>query len=136
MKEKDCIFCMLANGDIPTTAVYEDEDFKVILDASPAAKGHALILPKEHFTNLYELDDTVASRVLVVAKKVITELTEKLGCSGYNIVQNNGVDAGQTVFHYHMHLIPRHKNDGIGITWEPLQLTEEEKADVIACITE
>ena len=87
MRDDNCIFCKLANGEIPTATLYEDEDFRVILDASPAAKGHALILPKQHYANLYELDDSVASKVLVLAKKVITKMTDILGCDGYNIVQ-------------------------------------------------
>lgn len=99
MKNENCIFCKLANGEIPTATLYEDEDFRVILDASPAAKGHALIIPKEHYANLYELDDELAAKVLVLAKKMITKLTEILGCDGYNIVQNNGEAAGQTVYH-------------------------------------
>ena len=107
MRDDNCIFCKLANGEIPTATLYEDEDFRVILDASPAAKGHALILPKQHYANLYELDDSVASKVLVLAKKMITKMTDILGCDGYNIVQNNGEAAGQTVFLFHMHLIPR-----------------------------
>ena len=90
MRDDNCIFCKLANGEIPTATLYEDEDFRVILDASPAAKGHALILPKQHYANLYELDDSVASKVLVLAKKVITKMTDILGCDGCNIVQNNG----------------------------------------------
>ena len=123
MKDDNCIFCKLANGDIPTATLYEDEDFRVILDASPAAKGHALIIPKEHYANLYELDDELASKVLVLAKKMITKLTDILGCDGYNIVQNNGEAAGQTVFHFHMHLIPRHKDDGVVLGWKMGELT-------------
>ena len=107
MKDGNCIFCKLANGEIPTSTLYEDEDFRVILDASPAAKGHALILPKEHYANLYELDDELAAKVLVLAKKMITKLTDILGCDGYNIVQNNGEAAGQTVFHFHDSKIQR-----------------------------
>ena len=107
MKDENCIFCKLANGDIPTATLYEDDDFRVILDAGPASKGHALILPKEHYKNLYELDDEIAAKALVLAKKMITKLTDVLGCDGYNIVQNNGEVAGQTVFHFHIHLIPR-----------------------------
>ena len=98
MKDENCIFCKLAGGEIPTATLYEDEDFRVILDANPAAKGHALIIPKEHYANLYELDDELAGKVLVLAKKMITKLTDILGCDGYNIVQNNGEAAGQTVF--------------------------------------
>jgi len=134
MKDDNCIFCKLANGDIPTATLYEDEDFRVILDASPAAKGHALIIPKEHYANLYELDDELASKVLVLAKKMITKLTDILGCDGYNIVQNNGEAAGQTVFHFHMHLIPRHKDDGVVLGWEMGELTEEDKEDILSKI--
>ena len=131
MRDDNCIFCKLANGEIPTATLYEDEDFRVILDASPAAKGHALILPKQHYANLYELDDSVASKVLVLAKKMITKMTDILGCDGYNIVQNNGEAAGQTVFHFHMHLIPRSKGDEVGLGWKMGELTEEDKEDIL-----
>ena len=104
----------------------------MILDASPAAKGHALILPKQHYANLYELDDSVASKVLVLAKKIITKMTDILGCDGYNIVQNNGEAAGQTVFHFHMHLIPRSKGDEVGLGWKMGELTDEDKEDILS----
>ena len=132
MKDENCIFCKLAGGEIPTATLYEDEDFRVILDANPAAKGHALIIPKEHYANLYELDDELAGKVLVLAKKMITKLTDILGCDGYNIVQNNGEAAGQTVFHFHMHLIPRFKDDGVGVTWKMGELAEEDKNDILS----
>lgn len=119
MKKDDCIFCKLANGDIPTNTIYEDDDFRVFLDASPATKGHCLIVPKEHFDNLADLDDTVAAKVLPLAKKIMKLLLDKLGWDGFNLVQNNGEVAGQTVFHFHMHLIPRYKNDGQDINWKP-----------------
>lgn len=134
MKDANCIFCKLANGEIPTATLYEDEEFRVILDASPASKGHALILPKEHYADLYELDDAAASKVLVLAKKMITKLTDILGCDGYNIVQNNGETAGQTVFHYHMHLIPRYKGDSVGLGWNMGELTQEDKEDILSKI--
>ena len=132
MKDENCIFCKLAGGEIPTATLYEDEDFRVILDANPAAKGHALIIPKEHYANLYELDDELAGKVLVLAKKMITKLTDILGCDWYTIVQNNGEAAGQTVFHFHMHLIPRFKDDGVGVTWKMGELTEEDKNDILS----
>ena len=119
MKKDDCIFCKLANGDIPTNTIYEDDGFRVFLDASPATKGHCLIVPKEHFDNLADLDDTVAAKVLPLAKKIMKLLSDKLGWDGFNLVQNNGEVAGQTVFHFHMHLIPRYKNDGQDINWKP-----------------
>ncbi len=132
MRDENCIFCKIANGEIPAATLYEDEDFRVILDLGPASKGHALILPKEHYANLYELDDEVASKVLVLAKKMITKLTDVLGCDGYNLVQNNGEVAGQTVHHFHMHLIPRYEGDQVGLTWTPGTLTEEDKEEILS----
>lgn len=132
MKNNDCIFCKLANGDIPTATLYEDEDFRVILDANPASKGHALILPKEHYADLYELDDEVAAKVMVLAKKMVTKLRDVLGCDGCNIVQNNGECAGQTVFHYHLHLIPRYEGDDVGIGWKLNELTEKDKEEILS----
>ena len=132
MKREDCIFCKIAAGDIPSATIYEDEDFRVILDIEPASKGHALILPKEHYANLYELSDELVAKVLLVAKKVITAMTEVLGCDGYNVLQNNGEVAGQTVFHFHMHLIPRYKDDDVNIKWKPGTLTEELKAEIVS----
>ena len=131
MKKDDCIFCTLANGEIPTATLYEDNDFRVILDLGPASKGHALILPKEHYDNLYELDDEIASKVLVLAKKMITRMTKALGCDGYNLVQNNGEAAGQTVHHFHLHLIPRYKDDQVGLGWNMGKLTDEDKEEIL-----
>lgn len=131
MKDENCIFCKLANGDIPTATVYEDDDFRVILDASPASKGHALIIPKEHYANLYELDDKIAAKALVLAKKLITKFKDALGCDGYNVVQNNGEAAGQTVFHFHMHLIPRYKDDKVSLGWKMGELTDEIKEELL-----
>lgn len=131
MREDNCIFCKIAAGEIPSATLYEDDDFRVILDIEPASKGHALILPKEHYANLYELDDEVAAKVLVLAKKMVTKLKDILGCEGYNIVQNNGEAAGQSVFHYHMHLIPRYKEDTVNIKWKMGKLTEEDKEEIL-----
>ena len=136
MKDENCIFCKLANGEIPTATLYEDDDFRVILDTGPASKGHALILPREHYKNLYELDDEIAAKTLVLAKKMITKLTDVLECDGYNIVQNNGETAGQTVFHFHMHLIPRYKGDKVGLGWKMGQLDEEQKNEILSRISE
>lgn len=131
MKDENCIFCKIAAGEIPSATLYEDEDFRVILDLNPASKGHALILPKEHYRNLYDLDDELASKVLVVAKKMVNRLRDVLGCSGYNIVQNNEGVAGQSVFHFHMHLIPRYEGDNVRIGWKLGTLTEEDKAEIL-----
>ncbi|MCD8333039.1 MAG: HIT family protein [Clostridiales bacterium] len=132
MKDDNCIFCKLACGDIPTNVIYEDEMFTVILDASPATRGHALILPKYHAANIYDLPDEYASKVFVLAKKLATKMTDVLKCAGFNIVQNNGTVAGQTVFHFHMHLIPRYIGDGNEekLGWNHADLSEEEIAEV------
>ncbi|MBP5565385.1 MAG: HIT family protein, partial [Lachnospiraceae bacterium] len=99
----DCIFCKLANGVIPTNSIYEDDDFNVILDMGPATKGHALILPKEHYANLYEIPEETAGKVMILAKRLAIKMTERLGADGFNLVQNNNECAGQTVFHFHFH---------------------------------
>ena len=131
MRDENCIFCKIAAGEIPSATLYEDDDFRVILDIEPASKGHALILRKEHYANLYELDDELASKALVLAKKMITKLTDILGCDGYNVLQNNGPVAGQTVFHFHMHLIPRYKEDDVKIGWKMGKLTEEVREEIL-----
>ena len=128
----DCIFCKIANGEIPSATLYEDEDFRVILDLGPASKGHALILPKAHAANIYEISDDMAAKAMILAKKMATKMTEALKCDGFNIVQNNGEPAGQTVFHFHMHLIPRYKGDNVGITWNPGELTDEDKEEILS----
>ena len=130
MKDCNCIFCKIANGEIPSTTLYEDGDFRVILDLGPATRGHALLLPKNHFANLFELDDETAQKAILVAKKMAGKMKAALGADGFNLVQNNGEAAGQTVFHFHMHLIPRYENDNAGILWEPGETTPEDMAEV------
>ena len=136
MRQDNCIFCKIAAGDIPSATIYEDNDFRVILDIEPASKGHALILPKEHYANLYELSDELAAKALIVAKKVITKMTDVLGCDGYNVVQNNGEAAGQTVFHFHIQLIRRYEGENVNIGWSQGILTEEIKAEILSGMNE
>ena len=130
MRDDNCIFCRILNGDIPSRKVFEDDDFCVIMDVDPATKGHCLILPKEHYANLLAMPDELAARVLPLAKKVAAHLQETLGCDGINLVQNNGETAGQTVFHFHMHLIPRYKEDGQKIGWNPGSPSQEELEEI------
>ena len=126
----DCIFCKIANGEIPAATLYEDDDFRVILDLGPASKGHSLILPKSHAANIYELPDETAAKAMVLAKKMATMLRDGLNCDGFNIVQNNGEIAGQTVFHFHMHLIPRKAGDQAVPEWEHLSLPDDEMKEI------
>ncbi len=128
---KQCIFCKIAGGEIPSATLYEDEDFRVILDLGPASKGHALVLPKYHAANLYELPDEIAAKVFPLIKRIGGRLARAMGSDGLNVVQNNGEAAGQTVFHFHVHLIPRYQGDQVGIAWEPGSLSEEQKEQIL-----
>lgn len=132
----DCIFCMLAGGQIPTATLYEDDDFRVILDAGPATKGHCLILPKQHYADIYEIPEELLAKAAVLAKKIVIRLTKAMGCDGFNIVQNNKPVAGQTVFHFHIHLIPRYNDDGQSILWKPEKLTDEVRDEILAKFAE
>lgn len=132
MKKDDCIFCKLANGDIPTRMIYEDDNFAVFMDMSPAAKGHSLVVPKEHYANIYEMPAELVGEAMKVAQKMAIKLTEALHADGFNIVQNNGEVAGQTVFHFHMHLIPRYKEEKAVIFWTPQTVSAEELDETLA----
>lgn len=125
MKKDDCIFCKLANGVFPTNSIYEDDMFNVILDISPANVGHALVLPKEHYTDIFEIDDEVLGKAMQLAKKIAEREMEVLGCDGVNIVQNNKEAAGQSVPHFHIHVIPRFKSDNAHILWTPREVSDE-----------
>ncbi len=125
MKDENCIFCKILAGEIPSTAVYEDDDFKAILDVNPAARGHVIILPKNHAANIYELPDEDASKIMIVAKKIATAIEKVYHCDGVNILQNNGEAAGQTVFHLHVHVIPRFKGDTVNIGWKQGDMPED-----------
>ena len=131
MRDDKCIFCKIANGEIPSATLYEDEDFRVILDLGPATKGHALILPKNHFANLFEIPEDMDAKAFILAKKIAKKKKDVFGCDGVNIVQNNGVAAGQTVFHFHIHLIPRYEGDHAGVTWKPGTLTDEQREEIL-----
>ena len=130
----ECIFCKIANGEIPSATLYEDNDFRVILDVNPASKGHTLILPKKHADNLYELPDETASKALVLAKSMASKIEGALECDGLNLVQNNGETAGQTVFHFHMHIIPRYKNDNVKLGWKPGKLSDAMREELLSIL--
>lgn len=132
MSETNCIFCKIIEGDIPSKTLYENEEFKVIFDISPASKGHVIILPKYHVANIFELPEEITAKAFVLAKKIATVLQKVLNCDGVNILQNNGEAAGQTVFHLHIHVIPRYKDDNMGLSWVQGQADKEELEKIIA----
>lgn len=107
----DCVFCKIIKGDIPSYTIYEDEIVKVILDINPVSNGHMLIIPKTHYVNLMDIDDSVLSHIMNISKELYKKYKDKLNMDGLTITQNN--DYGQEVKHYHLHLIPRYENDNI-----------------------
>lgn len=107
----DCLFCKIANGDIPSSTLYEDEDVRVILDINPAAYGHALVLPKSHVSSALEADDKILAKTASIAKRIGQKQMEVLGAKGVNLIANCGAAAGQTIDHFHIHVIPRYEND-------------------------
>ncbi|HLC60837.1 MAG TPA: HIT family protein [Candidatus Nanoarchaeia archaeon] len=123
---EDCIFCKIIEGKVPSAKIYEDERVLSFLDIAPANKGHCLVIPKNHSRNLSEMDDKDAEASIRAARKVAKALSLGLGCSGFNLVMSNGIEAGQVVFHSHIHVIPRFKNDGLKIKWPHIKYTESE----------
>ena len=126
MKKQDCIFCRIISGEIPSTTINENSKFKVIMDIAPANKGHVLILPKEHYDNIYDIDTATAGELFELAVMTARALKSVLDCDGMNILQNNGTVAGQTVFHFHMHIIPRYEGDTVNIGWKELSYEDGE----------
>ena len=131
MKKEDCIFCKIANGEIPSATIFEDRDFRVMLDIGTATRGHVLILTKEHYDNIYEIDAETAGKLFSLASVIARAMKKVLNCDGMNILQNNGTVAGQTVFHFHLHLIPRYEGDQVQVTWPQGSITEEEKEELV-----
>ena len=129
MKE-DCIFCKIAKGEIRSATVYEDSHFTVILDVNPATKGHCLIIPKEHFDNIYDLDGETAGKLFALATCIARAMRDALKCDGLNLVQNNGEIAGQTVNHFHLHLIPRYEADGLNLNWPQQEISAEQLEEI------
>ena len=131
MRDANCVFCKILDGVIPSIKLYEDEDFAIILDIGPATFGHALVIPKNHYANLYEMPDEMLAKVMSLAKEWGEKLVKAFDADGLNLVQNNGLAAGQTVFHYHLHLIPRYDGDSMGEIWTPGSLSDEQKKEIL-----
>ena len=130
MIKEDCLFCKIAKGEIHSATVYEDSHFTVILDVNPATKGHCLIIPKEHFDNIYDLDCETAGKLFARATCIARAMKDALKCDGLNLVQNNGEVAGQTVNHFHLHLIPRYEGDGLNLNWPQQEISGEQLEEI------
>jgi len=117
--DPNCIFCKIIKGEIPSAKVYEDENVYAFLDISQVTKGHTLVIPKEHYPNIFELPEETASKLFSVVPKIANAVREAYDPIGLNLLNNNGEAAMQSVFHYHMHIIPRYgKGDGFGMVWK------------------
>mgnify|MGYP003595091524 CR=1 FL=1 len=114
-----CIFCQIAKNKIDSATIFENSEFKVIMDAFPASKGHCLIITKEHSENIYDLSADTAGKLFALSTQVARAMKNALKCDGLNVVQNNGKAAGQVVNHFHLHLIPRYENDTVHVHWQP-----------------
>ena len=130
MIKEDCLFCKIAKGEIHSATVYEDSHFTVILDVNPATKGHCLIIPKEHFDSIYDLDGETAGKLFALATCIARAMKDALKCDGLNLVQNNGEVAGQTVNHFHLHLIPRYEGDGLNLNWPQQEISGEQLEEI------
>lgn len=129
----DCIFCKIIDGTIPSTKVYEDENVYAFMDVSPLTKGHTLLIPKQHVQDLFEMPEEVASKLYSVAPKIANAIKDAFHPQGMNTINNNGAFAGQSVFHYHLHFIPRYdETDGLKVKWETKQ--NEFTSDVLQTI--
>ena len=117
MSEEKCIFCLIASGDIPSAKVYEDDTVLAFLDLSPVHPGHTLVIPKKHYKDMLEVPSELGTAVFAALKKVGAAVVKATGATGFNVMQNNGLSAGQTMFHIHWHIIPRFDGDGLGV-WE------------------
>jgi len=113
----DCIFCKIVSKEIPATIIYEDEEVIVFMDIGPIIKGHALVIPKKHYDPVTQTPDDLLAKLHLVAKRVAQAQMNGLGADGVNIMQNNGVAAGQEVPHIHVHVIPRFADDGHRWNW-------------------
>lgn len=129
----ECIFCKIIRKEIPADIIYEDEHILSFLDIAPSTAGHCLVIPKEHFENIYTLPDETLCRVSMAVKHVSILLRNSLECEGINIVMNNEALAGQVVFHAHIHIMPRYTNDGLK-TWGHRQYQPGEKEAVYSAI--
>jgi histidine triad (HIT) family protein len=132
----DCIFCKIVAGEIPSKKIYEDEQFFAFLDIFPAGRGHSLVIPKEHHTDIHSIPADLYGQLAASAKKVADLLQGKLGAEGTTIFQMNREAGWQTVFHIHMHVIPRWSGDGLHKPWDIAPADEADLASLHKLLTE
>lgn len=112
----DCVFCKIAKGEIDSAKIWEDNDIVVFMDINPVTKGHCLVAPKKHFESIFDIDDEILKKVIITAKKISENIKKSLNADAIRISQSNGKEAGQAIFHFHIHIIPRYKDDGVSMS--------------------
>ena len=125
----DCVFCKIVKGELPAAKVYEDSQIVAFLDIAPVNKGHTLVVPKEHYENIYDLPEELLKRIASLSKKLSTAIKEATSADGITIHQSNGKAAGQVIMHFHIHIMPRYENDSVGLTWKHKKYGEGEATE-------
>ncbi|MBI2548697.1 HIT family protein [Candidatus Woesearchaeota archaeon] len=136
MANDTCTFCSMVAGHFPAQKVFENDTVMAVLAPAPAAYGHLLVMPKQHFPIIEQVPDFVMGEMLLVCNKLSTAVFETLGSTGTNIIVQNGIAAGQTAAHCMAHILPRRENDNLNFQWQPRQLSEEQLSTVELQITE
>ena len=135
MRDPDCLFCKIAAGEIPATRVREDEHTIAFMDINPATRGHVLVIPREHATDLFEVGREDLAACVAAAQELATRLREKLGADGVNLLNSCGRTAWQTFFHFHVHVIPRYAGDPLRLPWTPAPGDRDEIAAAADALT-
>ncbi len=134
---ENCIFCKIVAGEIPSYTIYEDDDFKAIFDISPYGLGHTLVIAKGYYANIFEMPEELVGKGMQVAQKVAVAIQENLSIDGLNVLQNNGAPAGQSVMHFHIHVIPHYEGMGqmemnkLAVSKEEMEEAAEKLAAVL-----
>ncbi|MGI8438636.1 MAG: HIT family protein [Thermoleophilaceae bacterium] len=129
---ENCIFCSILAGDMPGEVVDEDEHTVAYMDIAPWTRGHAVVVPRRHVANLYEIEDDELARVSAAGRRLALKMRDKLGADGVNLLNSTGSAAWQTVFHFHLHVIPRYEGDPLELPTQPAKVDPEEMARVAA----
>ncbi len=128
MSDSDCIFCKIIAGELPGEIIDQDERTVAFMDISPATRGHALVVPRRHAKNLLEIEPDDLQATILAAQRLAQRVTERLGAAGVNLLNSCGSAAWQTVFHFHIHVIPRYEGDPLRLPWTPAEGDPEEIA--------
>jgi histidine triad (HIT) family protein len=131
---EDCLFCKIVAGELPATVVAEDEHTMSFMDINPATRGHALVVPRRHASDLLSIDADDLQAVAVAAQRLAASMAERLGAAGVNVINSCGAAAWQTVFHFHLHVIPRYEDDPLRLPWVPAPGDPAEIADAAATL--